>query len=78
LPTLSLITLPNYWIIFLSATRMVAGMSLYGQKLTLVVTFKIAKLSASRGFSVKLATALVITVTAQYGFPSIVADRWGM
>lgn len=69
-PKLSKLTVPSYWIICICAVGLVLGLALYGTKPTLAYGFKLAKLSASRGFSAELATAIVITVAAQYGLPT--------
>ena len=61
---------PPYWVIALCAAGLVCGLGFYGQKLTIATGFKLAKLSASRGFCAELATAVTITIAAQYGLPT--------
>jgi len=69
-PALDSKVVPNYWIIFICAMGLVLGLTLYGGRLTWAAASKFVKLSASRGFSAELATAIVITVAAQYGLPT--------
>jgi len=69
-PSLAKTITPPYWIIYLCAAGLVSGLFFYGQKLTLATAYKMAKLSPSRGYSAELATAIVITIAAQYGLPT--------
>jgi sodium-dependent phosphate transporter len=69
-PKLPKVTVPAYWNIGICATGLVLGLATYGQRLTRAVAYKLVKLSATRGFAAELATAIVITLTAQYGLPT--------
>lgn len=48
----------------------VIGLATYGYKVTRAMGVRLAKISPTRGFSAELATALIITIAAQYGLPT--------
>ena len=60
----------EYWVLVLSAASLVIGLALYGKRVTRVVGKEMAKVSAARGFSAELSTAVVIMIAAQYGLPT--------
>jgi len=60
---------PTIWIILISASGLVIGLSTYGYNITRAMGTKLAMLSPSRGFCAELSTALVIMVTSQMGLP---------
>ena len=60
----------EYWILVLAAASLVCGLAIYGKRVTRVVGKEMAKVSAARGFSAELSTAIVIMVAAQYGLPT--------
>lgn len=57
------------WVL-LAAGSLVVGLATYGYNVTRAVGTMMAKLSASRGFSAELSTALVILVASQLGLPT--------
>lgn len=61
---------PPIWIILIGAFGLIAGLTLYGQKVTRAMAVKLSKLSPTRGFAAELATAMVIMIAAQYGLPT--------
>lgn len=60
----------EYWVLVLAAASLVCGLAIFGKRVTRVVGKEMAKISAARGFSAELSTAIVIMVAAQYGLPT--------
>ena len=61
---------PPIWIILIGALGLVIGLATYGYKVTRAMGVRLAKISPTRGFAAELATALIITIAAQYGLPT--------
>lgn len=61
---------PPIWVVIVGALGLVIGLATYGYKVTQAMGVKLAKLSPSRGFAAELATALIITLAAQYKLPT--------
>jgi solute carrier family 20 (sodium-dependent phosphate transporter) len=57
------------WILALGGSGIVVGLATYGVKIMEVIGKKITYISATRGFSAELATALVVSFASKYGLP---------
>jgi sodium-dependent phosphate transporter len=68
--TLTKTITPEVWIIILCALGLVVGLATFGYRVSRAMGTKLAMLSPSRGFSVELATALVLLVASQFGLPT--------
>lgn len=58
------------WVVVISASGLVVGLSTYGYNITRAMGTRMAKLTPSRGFAAELSTSLVILVASQYGLPT--------
>jgi sodium-dependent phosphate transporter len=59
-----------YWILFIAAFSLVAGLATYGKKITKAVGTQFCKITPARGFAAELSTAVVIMVASQFGLPT--------
>lgn len=57
------------WILILGAAGMVIGLATYGYNIIRAIGVKLIKITASRGFSIELGSAIVIILGSQYGIP---------
>ena len=57
------------WILALGGAGIIVGLATYGVNIMKVLGEKITYISASRGFTAELATALVVSFASRYGLP---------
>eukprot|EP00210_Caulerpa_lentillifera_P005515 g5274.t1 len=57
------------WILVLGGTGIVIGLATYGYNIIRAIGVKLVKVTASRGFSIELGSAIVIIIGSQYGIP---------
>jgi len=58
------------WILVLGALGMVLGLATYGYKIMKCLGVKMAPMTCSRGYSIELASAIVVIMASMYGFPT--------
>lgn len=57
------------WILALGGAGIIVGLATYGVNIMKILGEKITYISASRGFSAELSTALVVSLASRYGLP---------
>merc|ERR1719461_1309022 len=57
------------WILVLGAFGMVLGLATYGYKIMKTLGVKMAPMTCTRGYSIELASAIVVIMASMYGFP---------
>merc|ERR1712154_224966 len=58
------------WILVLGALGMVLGLATYGYKIMKCLGVKMAPMTCTRGYSIELASAIVVILASMYGFPT--------
>merc|ERR1719464_2525438 len=58
------------WILVFAALGMVLGLATYGYKIMKTLGVKMAPMSCTRGYSIELASAIVVIMASAYGFPT--------
>merc|ERR1712154_751476 len=58
------------WILVLGALGMVLGLATYGYKIMKCLGVKMAPMTCSRGYSIELASAIIVIIASNFGFPT--------
>ena len=59
-----------WWVSFLGATGMVVGLATYGYNIIKAIGVRLVCMSSTRGYSIELASALMVIIASYYGYPA--------